>query len=110
MSDGVPQRAPNPSNFSKVHRCHPSFRIITPWYGGWSGSEHIAGRGGQSSVGRFRSRRVIRTFRELLKQEPALECWAMHTRLLFFVSIASLTGSLCLLPAAAAQSSSVHLL
>src|SRR5262245_21632906 len=32
------------------------------------------GRGWQSSVGRFRSRRVIRTFRELLKQEPALEC------------------------------------
>jgi len=34
----------------------------------------------------------------------------MHTRLLFFVSIASLTGTLCLVPAAAAQSSSVHLL
>jgi molybdate transport system substrate-binding protein len=52
----------------------------------------------------------LQTFRELLRQEPALECWAMHTRLLFLASITSLAGTLCLVPAAAAQTSSVHLL
>jgi len=52
----------------------------------------------------------LTSFRELLKQEPALQYWAMYTRLLFFALIASLAGTLCFAPASAAEGSSVQLL